>query len=139
LSKAISRIPGCAAIEPDQVQDVLLEIARRGIPTIRGLAGDNAGATGDLGLFVAVRLLQDRFRLSNIGESLVPVIDSAGDDITVCIIVPVDPFRGYFSDLAKSLGKDRKDASLSRPDLLVVGIHLGTNGVRIHVSHISVN
>lgn len=138
LSKALSRLPGCAAIEPDQVQDVFLEIARRGIPTIRGLAGDNAGATGDLGLFVAVRLLQDRFRLSNIGESLVPVIDSAGDDITVCIIVPVDPFRGYFSDLAKSLGKDRKDASLSRPDLLVVGIHLGTNGVRIHLTPIEV-
>lgn len=138
LSKALGRLPGCAAIEPDQVQDVLLEIARRGIPTIRGLAGDNAGATGDLGLFVAVRLLQDRFRLSNIGESLVPVIDGTGEDVTVCIIVPVDPFRGYFSDLAKSLGKDRKDTSLSRPDLLVVGVKLGADGVRIHLTPIEV-
>jgi len=49
-------------MSPTQVQDVLLEVARRGIPTIRGLAGDNSGATGDLGLFLAVRLLQDRFR-----------------------------------------------------------------------------
>ena len=138
LSKALSRLPGCTAIEPEQVQDVLLEIARRGIPTIRGLAGDNAGATGDLGLFVAVRLLQDRFRLSNIGESLVPVIDGTGDEVTVCIIVPVDPFRGYFSDLAKSLGKDRKDASLSRPDLLVVGVKLGAEGVRIHLTPVEV-
>ncbi|RYD26067.1 MAG: ATP-binding protein, partial [Lysobacteraceae bacterium] len=138
LSKALGRLPGCAAIEPDQVQDVLLEIARRGIPTIRGLAGDNAGATGDLGLFVAVRLLQDRFRLSNIGESLVPVIDGSGEDVTVCIIVPVDPFRGYFSDLARSLGKDRKDASLSRPDLLVIGVKLGADGVRIHLTPVEV-
>ena len=83
-------------------------------------------------------LLQDRFRLTNIGESLVPVIDGTGDDVTVCIIVPVDPFRGYFSDLAKSLGKDRKDTSLSRPDLLVVGVKLGAEGVRIHLTPVEV-
>jgi DNA phosphorothioation-dependent restriction protein DptH len=138
LSKALARLPGCAAIEPDQVQEVLLEIARRGIPTIRGLAGDNAGATGDLGLFVAVRLLQDRFRLSTIGESLLSVIDGTGEDVTVCIIVPVDPFRGYFSDLAKSLGKDRNDGSLSRPDFLVVGVKFGLEGVQIHLTPIEV-
>ncbi|WP_447763847.1 hypothetical protein [Sphingopyxis panaciterrae] len=138
LSRALARLPGCAAIEAGQVQDVLLEIARRGIPTIRGLAGDNAGATGDLGLFVAVRLLQDRFRLTNIGESLVPVIDGSDDDVTICIIVPVDPFRGYFSDLARSLGKDRRDASLSRPDLLVVGVKLGAEGVGIHLTPVEV-
>jgi hypothetical protein len=34
---------------------------------------------------------------------------------------------GYLADLAKSVGKDGKDASLSRPDLLVVGIRV-TNG-----------
>lgn len=138
LASALSRLPGCTGIEPDHVQDVLLEIARRGIPTIRGLAGDNSGTTGDLGLFVAVRLLQDRFRLSNIGESLVPVLDGSGNDLTACIIVPVDPFRGYFADLAKSLGKDRKDATLSRPDLLVVGVKVSDGGVRIHLTPIEV-
>ncbi len=138
LSKALARLPGCAGIDTDQVQNVLLEIARRGIPTIRGLAGDNAGATGDLGLFIAVRLLQDRFRISSAGESLVPVIDGIGEDVAVCIIVPVDPFRGYFSDLAKSLSKDKRDASLSRPDLLVVGVKLGPLGVRIHLTPIEV-
>jgi DNA phosphorothioation-dependent restriction protein DptH len=138
LSKALAKLPGCAAIEPAKIQDVLLEIARRGIPTIRGLAGDNAGATGDLGLFVAVRLLQDRFRASNIGESLVPVLDVDGHAVSVCIIVPVDPFRGYFSDLARSLGKDRKDTSLSRPDLLVAGIKSGADGIRVHLTPIEV-
>lgn len=138
LSKALARIPGCATIEPDRVQDVLLEIARRGIPTIRGLAGDNAGATGDLGLFVAVRLLQDRFRLKNIAESLVPVIEATDDDLSACIIVPVDPFRGYFADLAKSLGKDRKDTSLSRPDLLVVGMRIQNGKARIHLTPVEV-
>lgn len=138
LSKVLARLPGCGSIEPSQVQDLLLEIARRGIPTIRGLAGDNAGAVGDLGLFVAVRMLQDRFRLSNTVESLVPVIGEAGDEHSVCIIVPVDPFRGYFSDLAKSLGRDRRDTSLSRPDLLVVGAKLRQGGVRIHLTPVEV-
>lgn len=138
LSKALSKLPGCAAIDSSKIQDVLLEIARRGIPTIRGLAGDNTGATGDLGLFVAVRMLQDRFRLSNIGDSLVPVLDLDGDGISACIIVPVDPFRGYFSDLAKSLGHERKDASLSRPDLLVVGMKATNGGVRVHLTPVEV-
>lgn len=138
LSKALAKLPGCATIAPEQIQDVLLEIARRGIPTIRGLAGDNSGATGDLGLFVAVRLLQDRFRISNIGESLVPVLDLGADSVSACIIVPVDPFRGYFSDLARSLGRDRKDASLSRPDLLVVGIQSSAEGIRVHLTPIEV-
>ncbi|MEA1071749.1 hypothetical protein [Sphingomonas sp. LY160] len=138
LSKALGQLPGCGAIESDKVHEVLLEIARRGIPTIRGLAGDNAGATGDLGLFVAVRLLQDRFRLSNDAASLLPVIEGSGDAFTVCIVVPIDPFRGYFSDLARSLRKDKKDASLSRPDLMVIGVKLSSEGVKIHLTPIEV-
>ncbi|MGO4624955.1 ATP-binding protein [Ensifer sp. 2TAB8] len=138
LGKALGRLPGCSAIEGDKVRDVLLEIARRGIPTIRGLAGDNNGATGDLGLFVAVRLLQDRFRLANIGDSLVPVISNDGEDTNVCIIVPVDPFRGYFSDIARSLGRDKKDISLSRPDFMVIGFRLSGERVDIHLTPIEV-
>lgn len=138
LARALDRLPGCSGIEADRVQDVLLEIARRGIPTIRGLAGDNAGATGDLGMFVAVRLLQDRFRVSNIGESLLPVVAGTEEDASVCIIVPVDPFRGYLNDLARTLRQDRKDATLSRPDLLVIGIRLVGGSVRIHLTPIEV-
>lgn len=138
LGKALGRLPGCSAIESDKVQDVLLEIARRGIPTIRGLAGDNNGATGDLGLFVAVRLLQDRFRLANTGDSLVPVIANDGEDTNVCIIVPVDPFRGYFADIARSLGRNKKDVSYSRPDFLVIGIRLSGERVDVHLTPVEV-
>ncbi|MBY5460765.1 ATP-binding protein [Rhizobium leguminosarum] len=138
LSKVLARLPACAGIASDNVQDLLLEIARRGIPTIRGLSGDNHGATGDLGLFVAVRLLQDRFRQPSLEGSLLPVIDGEGEDVNVCIIVPVDPFRGYFADLARSLGKDRKETSLSRPDLLVIGARLSGEQVRIHLTPVEV-
>lgn len=137
LAKALARLPGCAGMTHEKVQDVLLEVARRGIPTIRGLAGDDAGATGDLGLFLAVRLLQDRFRAVVEIESLLPVIGGSGDDTHIVIIVPVDPFRGYISDIARTLRKG-KDASLSRPDLLVIGVRLAGEAVRIHLTPIEV-
>lgn len=137
LAKALSRLPGCGDMPPGKVQDVLLEVARRGIPTIRGLAGDDAGATGDLGLFLAVRLLQDRFRATSEVESLLPVIGGTGDDAQIAIIVPVDPFRGYISDIARTLRKGR-ETSLARPDLLVIGVRLSGDKVRIHLTPVEV-
>ncbi|WP_421361900.1 ATP-binding protein [Agrobacterium rosae] len=138
LAKALARLPGCAKLEPDSVQDVLLEIARRGIPTIRGLAGDDSGATGDLGLFVAVRLLQDRFRRANTGHSLLPVLGGTEEDAELSIIVPVDPFRGYLSDLTRSLRRERRDILLTRPDLLAIGVRFTGTTVSIHLTPIEV-
>lgn len=138
LKRVLNTLPGCDALDEPRIADILLEVARRGIPTVRGLSGDDTGATGNLGLFVAVRLLQDKFRLTENCESLLPLLAGSADDASIAIIVPIDPFRGYLADLAISLGKERKDASLSRPDLLVVGIHAGSNGVRIRLTPVEV-
>lgn len=139
LCKALARLPGCDDLEQDRVQDVLLEVARRGIPTIKGLAGDDAGATGDLGVFVGARLLQDQFRGgANQGDGILSVIGGSAEDATIAIIVPVDPFRGYIGDLCKALGKDRTDLSQLRPDLVVVGIDLSGGGVRIKITPVEV-
>jgi len=138
LRRVLSRLPGCEQLQDSQVEHILLEVARRGIPTVRGLSGDDTGATGDLGLFLAVRLLQDQFRTSGNAVSLLPVLGGTAEDVMIAIIVPVDPFRGYLGDLARSIGRDRKDTSLSRPDLLVVGMHLGDGNVRIHLTPIEV-
>lgn len=121
-----------------QVENILLEVARRGIPTVRGLSGDDTGATGDLGLFLAVRLLQDKFRVSGNLDSILPVLSGAAEDAILSIIVPVDPFRGYLSDLTRSLGNDRKEVSLSRPDLLVIGIHATESRIRLHLTPVEV-
>jgi len=139
LSQALARLPGCDKLDQEKVQDVLLEVARRGIPTIKGLAGDDAGATGDLGVFVAVRLLQDRFRGSrHDGDGLLPVIGGTAEDPTIAIVVPVDPFRGYISDLCKALGKDRGDLMQLRPDLVVIGIDLSGGNVRVKITPVEV-
>lgn len=138
LAKVIDPLPGAKELVPAQVEQILLEVARRGIPTVRGLSGDDTGATGDLGLFLAVRLLQDQFRLSGNVDSLLPVLSGSGEAASIAIIVPVDPFRGYLADLARALGRERKDASLSRPDLLVVGIHANDSHIRIRLTPIEV-
>ncbi len=138
LKRVLSRLPGCDSLADAEVEKILLEVARRGIPTIRGLAGDDTGATGDLGLFVAARLLQDRFRPQASANSLLPVIGGSTDEPTIALVVPVDPFRGYLDDLSRALNRDRTDSTLARPDLLVVGIMLRGDKVRIHLTPVEV-
>ncbi|MCD9027830.1 hypothetical protein LDO26_06385 [Luteimonas sp. BDR2-5] len=138
LARVLRPLPGCSQLGDGQIEQILLEVARRGIPTVRGLSGDDSGATGDLGLFLAVRLLQDQFRMSGNLNSILPVLSGSPGDASIAIIVPVDPFRGYLADLARSLGKERKEASLSRPDLLVIGLRVGNGPVRIRLTPVEV-
>lgn len=82
LARVLEPLPGGKELGDTQVEQILLEVARRGIPTVRGLSGDDTGATGDLGLFLAVRLLQDQFRLSGNVDSLLPVLSGSQEDQT---------------------------------------------------------
>ncbi|EOH6077526.1 ATP-binding protein [Burkholderia cenocepacia] len=138
LGRVLYPLPGCEDLPDEHIEQILLEVARRGIPTVRGLSADDSGATGDLGLFLAVRLLQDQFRTSGDLNSILPVLSGSPEDASIAVIIPVDPFRGYLADMARSIGKERKDASLSRPDLLVVGVKLREDSVRIHITPIEV-
>jgi DNA phosphorothioation-dependent restriction protein DptH len=138
LARVMRPILAGAPLDDEGLGDLLLEVARRGIPTVRGLSGDDTGATGDLGLFLAARLLQDQFRPSGNVDSLLPVLSGTEDDASLALVIPVDPFRGYLADLARSLGNRSKDLSLSRPDLLVVGVHIGEHDVRIHLTPVEV-
>lgn len=138
LGRVLCPLPGCEGLDQSQVEQILLEVARRGIPTVRGLSGDDTGATGDLGLFVAVRLLQDQFRTEGNKDSLLPVLSGTQDDLSMALIIPVDPFRSYLADLSRSLERDKKETSLSRPDLLVIGIRATEAGVRLHLTPIEV-
>jgi hypothetical protein len=138
LRKVLARLPGSDHLQDGEVEAVLLEVARRGIPTIRGLAGDDTGATGDLGLFVASRLVQDRFRVAASADSLVPVLGGTAEEPQIALVIPVDPFRGFLDDLSRALNKERPDATLSRPDLLVVGISMKGVATRIHMTPVEV-
>jgi hypothetical protein len=138
MKRVLSRLPGCQSLQDTQVEHILLEVARRGIPTIRGLSGDDTGATGDLGLFVAARLLQDRFRLNESANSIVPVIGKSNDQPMIALVIPVDPFRGYLDDLSRVFNRDLADPSLARPDLIVVTVSLGERGARLRITPVEV-
>jgi DNA phosphorothioation-dependent restriction protein DptH len=71
-------------------------------------------------------------------NSLLPVLDGGGPRKEVALVIPVDPFRGYLEDLARALHEGKGDLTLSRPDLIVVGIVLGETRVRIHVTPVEV-
>ncbi|HEX8362585.1 MAG TPA: hypothetical protein VF613_20865, partial [Longimicrobium sp.] len=135
LQRLLARLPGCDALGEDVVRGVLLEVARRGIPTVRGLSSGHSGATGDLGLFLAGRLLQDDFRSPGASiESILPVFASDGEVHEVSLVVPVDPFRGYLLDLQRSLGTGQ----FLRPDLVVASIVVTDSAVRCRITPVEV-
>ena len=134
LQQVLSRLPRCDAMSGEHLQEILLEVARRGIPTVRGLSAGHTGASGDLGLFLAGRLLQDAFRASPHMGGLLPIITSDGEAHEIALVVPVDPFRGYLQDLARALGH----SSLQRPDILVFGINVTPSRIVCRLTPIEV-
>ncbi|HWU80391.1 MAG TPA: hypothetical protein VN158_10045, partial [Caulobacter sp.] len=137
LARVLGNVPGGDRLGDAQVDEILLEVARRGIPTIRGLSGDDSGASGDLGVFVASRVLQDRFRPGGGANSLLEIASGREDAPVLSLLIPVDPFRGHLDDLAAAL-QDRGEASFLRPDLIVAGITVSGGEVRIRLTPVEV-
>jgi DNA phosphorothioation-dependent restriction protein DptH len=134
LRKTLSRLPGMADLTDEEADAILLEVARRGIPTVRGLSSGHNGAAGDLGLMVACRLLQDCFRRSGNAGGLLPTLQVSDDAATLCLIIPVDPFQGYVDDLQRAL----EGKPTLRPDLLVVGIRMTDSSCSIRLTPLEV-
>lgn len=101
---------------PDLVHGLLVEIANRGMPTLKRLTSGGSAALGELGMLVALRLLQGEFIRNGSTPGIVPV--KAPDKQLLTLIVPVDPFAGHFDTLRRSMGSKTRE----RPDLLVVSI-----------------
>ncbi len=134
LKATLAKLPDGGQLTDGDVESIILEVARRGIPTVRGLSSGTAGATGDLGLFIASRLLQDAFRLEGEPSGLLPILRENDGTKTIALIVPVDPFRGYLDDLQRAL----KQPQLLRPDLLVATIRLTASECRIKLTPLEV-
>jgi len=131
----LCRLPGGEAITEPRLDEVILEVARRGIPTVRGLSSGHSGASGDLGLFVASRILQDEFRLNQgTGQGLLATLVESELDAQLVLVIPVDPFKGYLDDLTHAVGK----GSNRRPDLLVLGVRLSESRVAMKLTAVEV-
>lgn len=135
LRTVLARLPGCKEMSDEALGRIILEVANRGIPTVRGLAGGDSGAAGDLGLLIASRLLQDEFRDGDSAGSLLPILaHSADGGQQLVLVVPVDPFRGYLDDLQNAL----RTGSNLRPDLLVVGIVVSDSSISCQLTPVEV-
>ena len=134
LKATLAKLPNSKKMAATDVDSVILEVARRGIPTVRGLSSGSAGAAGDLGLFVTSRLIQDSFRLEGEPNGLLPIIDEKNEAKIISLIIPVDPFRGYLDDLQRAL----KLPQLLRPDLLVATIRLTASECLLKLTPIEV-
>ncbi len=134
LRKTLTKLPGMADVTDQEADAILLEVARRGIPTVRGLSSGHNGASGDLGLMVACRLLQDSFRRTGNEGGLLPTLQVSDDATTLCLIIPVDPFRGYVDDLQRAL----EGKPTLRPDLLVAGIRMTDSSCSIRLTPLEV-
>jgi hypothetical protein len=134
LKDVLSRLPAFEGLDEKFLDDTILEVARRGIPTVRGLSAGDSGASGDLGMLIASRLLQDEFRRSGPSESLLPAVKISENGSSLGIVLPVDPFHGYLDDLQGALGHE----PLLRPDLLVAGITISDSSVTCRITPIEV-
>lgn len=130
----LQRLPGCSDLTDSELSAIVQEVARRGIPTVRGLSAGNSGAAGDLGLFVATRLLQDSFRTSGGQYGLLAPWEEHTGEHRIALVVPVDPFQRYLGDLSKAI----KKPTMHRPDLIVVGLSITDSSVRCKLTPIEV-
>ena len=130
----LQRLPECQGLSQQALSGIVQEVARRGIPTVRGLSAGNSGATGDLGLFIATRLLQDCFRASGDQYGLLTAWEEHEGEHRVSLVVPVDPFQRYLDDLAKAI----KKPTLHRSDLIVVGLVITDSSVHCKLTPIEV-
>lgn len=134
LSTVLARLPNCSDLPKETKSQVIYEVARRGIPTVKGLSSGDSGASGDLGLFIAARLLQDEFSTGDTGGSLLPIVSEEAGVTKIALVIPVDPFQRYLDDLTRAI----KKPSNQRPDLLVAGVSITDSKIDCKITPIEV-
>ena len=102
------------------VDALLTETSKRGIPILKRLAAGGSLARGELGMLLAVRLLQDSFRDRG-GTVRLPVCEEG----TIRMILPVDPYATLLDVVRQGLNNTNSELiGATRPDLLVACIHM---------------
>lgn len=123
MRRAVLRATSIISQSNIDVDALLTETSRRGIPILKRLAAGGSLARGELGMLLAVRLLQDSFREQGQGRIVrLPVCD----DGTIRMVLPVDPYAAPLEKVRQSIRKIHPELSeATRPDLLVACIRFG--------------
>jgi Holliday junction resolvasome RuvABC ATP-dependent DNA helicase subunit len=126
MRAAVRRSASLIVSSPPDPVSLLDEISRHGIPILKRLAGGGTQARGELGLLLAVRLLQDVFR-SNASAPRLPVWNGK----CIHLILPVDPYEEPFELIRRELC--RSNTTSQRPDLIVIAIYRREENAEVHV------
>ena len=115
VRSALSLLANCDALSDDSISEMLEEISRRGMPTLKRLTTGGSMSLGEIGMLVGLRFFQSEFESDRSRPSLLPVTEPGR---TLNLVVPADPFKNQFEDLRVALEKRQGE----RPDLLVMSI-----------------
>ena len=116
LKNALIEFQGQTPLDKDQSKSLLQEISLRGMPTLKKLTSGGTSSFGEIGMLVALRLLQTEFQNNINCNGLIPVIK----DSHINLIIPADIFQPRFDSLRAHL----KTGNMERPDLIVISIGL---------------
>jgi DNA phosphorothioation-dependent restriction protein DptH len=117
VRSAIASLSIKEKLENEDIQKLLIEVSRRGIPTLKRLTGGGSISLGEVGVLAGFKLMQSDFDLDAAeAAGLISAFDK--DDGSVNLIIPVDSFQNHFEDLHRAIDSKRGQ----RPDLLVFSI-----------------
>ena len=120
MRRAVVRATRIISQSKIDLDSLLEETSRRGIPILKRLAAGGSLARGELGMLLAVRLLQDSFR-GPTHTARLPV----EDDGSICMVLPVDPYAALLEKIRDGLRKANAPVPAdTRPDLLVACIRI---------------
>jgi len=114
------------SLTQDDIQVLIAEISRRGIPVLKRLASGGTQSRGELGLLLGTRLLQDVFNPAKPSNGLPVWYGNC-----IHLILPVDPFDEPFEKIRVPLCGSK--TSPKRPDLLVVAITIPPDNQQISI------
>lgn len=130
IKRAVLRATEVVTQSSIDLDALLVETSRRGIPILKRLAAGGSLARGELGMLLAVRLLQDSFR--GPGRTVrLPVFE----DGILRMVLPVDPYVSPLERLRQGLRKANPELrEATRPDLLLACIEVnGEEGTKVRL------
>lgn len=116
LNNVLVEFKGEGQVNKVESTSLLREISKRGMPTLKKLTSGGTSSLGEIGMLVALRLLQTDFQVELAFEGLLPV----STDSHVNLIIPADIFQPRFDSLRSQL----KLNAMERPDLIVMSFKL---------------
>jgi len=115
VRSALGLLADCGPLTDDSISEMLDEISRRGMPTLKRLTTGGSMSLGEIGMLVGLRFFQSEFEADRSRPSLLPVTEPGKN---LSLVVPADPFKNQFEDLRVALENRQGE----RPDLLVISI-----------------